>query len=197
MTAGDDLMVRPVHAGGADKPFGELTVDDVRGHAAELAAAAGWGPTARVATVAHAWRELGAHMAEVGAPTVADLGAESAAGFAERLGSCRPAAASCARRPGAAYARDGRLVAPARPSPGPGGRAWPSAASSPPGARSSDAVERVKLAEELGYDAAYVTHIAARDSLTVLAAYAAGDVAHPPRHRRRADLHAHAGDDGA
>jgi alkanesulfonate monooxygenase SsuD/methylene tetrahydromethanopterin reductase-like flavin-dependent oxidoreductase (luciferase family) len=35
-----------------------------------------------------------------------------------------------------------------------------------------DAVARVGLAEELGYDAAYVTHIAARDSLTVLAAYA-------------------------
>ena len=48
-------------------------------------AAAGWGPTARVATVAQAWRELGAHMAEVGAPTVADLGTQAAAGFAERL----------------------------------------------------------------------------------------------------------------
>ena len=36
-----------------------------------------------------------------------------------------------------------------------------------------DAVARVTLAEELGYEAAYVTHIAARDSLTVLAAYAA------------------------
>jgi probable F420-dependent oxidoreductase len=35
-----------------------------------------------------------------------------------------------------------------------------------------DAVARVRLAEELGYDAAYVTHIAARDSLTVLANYA-------------------------
>src|SRR3954467_11674202 len=36
-----------------------------------------------------------------------------------------------------------------------------------------DAIARVRLAEELGYDAAYVTHIAGRDSLTVLAAYAA------------------------
>jgi hypothetical protein len=35
--------------------------------------------------VAQAWRELGAHMAEVGAPTVADLGTQAAAGFAERL----------------------------------------------------------------------------------------------------------------
>jgi alkanesulfonate monooxygenase SsuD/methylene tetrahydromethanopterin reductase-like flavin-dependent oxidoreductase (luciferase family) len=35
------------------------------------------------------------------------------------------------------------------------------------------AVERVKRADALGYDSAYVTHIAARDSLTVLMAYAA------------------------
>ena len=35
------------------------------------------------------------------------------------------------------------------------------------------AVARVKLAESLGYDSAYVTHIAGRDSLIVLAAYAA------------------------
>jgi probable F420-dependent oxidoreductase len=36
------------------------------------------------------------------------------------------------------------------------------------------AVERVKRAEELGYDSTYVTHIAGRDSLAVLMAYAAG-----------------------
>jgi alkanesulfonate monooxygenase SsuD/methylene tetrahydromethanopterin reductase-like flavin-dependent oxidoreductase (luciferase family) len=35
------------------------------------------------------------------------------------------------------------------------------------------ALERVKLADRLGYDSTYVTHIAARDSLTVLMAYAA------------------------
>jgi alkanesulfonate monooxygenase SsuD/methylene tetrahydromethanopterin reductase-like flavin-dependent oxidoreductase (luciferase family) len=35
------------------------------------------------------------------------------------------------------------------------------------------AVERVRLAESLGYDSTFVTHIAGRDSLTVLAAYAA------------------------
>jgi F420-dependent oxidoreductase-like protein len=36
-----------------------------------------------------------------------------------------------------------------------------------------DAVERVKRAESLGYDATYVTHIADRDSLTILMAYSA------------------------
>src|SRR3982074_1362648 len=35
-----------------------------------------------------------------------------------------------------------------------------------------DAIERVKLAESLGYEAVYVTHIAGRESLTVLTAYA-------------------------
>lgn len=35
------------------------------------------------------------------------------------------------------------------------------------------AIARVKLADSLGYESAYVTHIAARDSLTVLMAYAA------------------------
>jgi alkanesulfonate monooxygenase SsuD/methylene tetrahydromethanopterin reductase-like flavin-dependent oxidoreductase (luciferase family) len=39
--------------------------------------------------------------------------------------------------------------------------------------RSLDAaIERVRLAESLGYDSAYVTHIAGRESLTVLTAYA-------------------------
>jgi hypothetical protein len=80
-----DPLAQRVHAGGVDKAFGELTVDDVRAHAAELAAAVGWGPTARVAGVARAWRELAAHMAGAGAVTVADLGAPAAAEFAERL----------------------------------------------------------------------------------------------------------------
>ena len=39
-------------------PFGELTLDDARARADELRAAIGWGPTARVAPVALAWREL-------------------------------------------------------------------------------------------------------------------------------------------
>ncbi|HEX6116688.1 MAG TPA: LLM class flavin-dependent oxidoreductase [Solirubrobacterales bacterium] len=36
-----------------------------------------------------------------------------------------------------------------------------------------DAIARAKRADELGFDSAYTTHIAARDSLTVLMAYAA------------------------
>jgi alkanesulfonate monooxygenase SsuD/methylene tetrahydromethanopterin reductase-like flavin-dependent oxidoreductase (luciferase family) len=41
-----------------------------------------------------------------------------------------------------------------------------------PGRRLEDAVERVRLAESLGYETAYTTHIAGRESLTVLTAYA-------------------------
>jgi hypothetical protein len=80
-----ETLSRPVHAGGVDRPFGELRLEDVRGHAAELASAVGWGPTARVATVARAWRELADAMRRAGASTVADLGDEEAAGWAERL----------------------------------------------------------------------------------------------------------------
>jgi hypothetical protein len=82
---GDDVLSRPVHAGGADRRFGELTVEDVRAHAAELRSAAGWGPTARIAPVAQAWRELADDMARERAATVADLGPERVAAAAERL----------------------------------------------------------------------------------------------------------------
>jgi len=85
MTSADDILARPVHAGGADRRFGELTPDDVRAHAAELASAAGWGPTARVATVARAWRELADDMVRAQASTVADLGSRRAGELAERL----------------------------------------------------------------------------------------------------------------
>ena len=41
-----------------------------------------------------------------------------------------------------------------------------------PGRKLPRTLERVALADGLGFDAAYVTHIAGRDSLTVLMAYA-------------------------
>lgn len=43
----------------------------------------------------------------------------------------------------------------------------------PAGRSLETAIERVRLAESLGYGSTFVTHIAGRDSLTVLAAYAA------------------------
>ena len=48
----DEILGQTVFVRGANRPFGELTVDDARGRADELRAAVGWGPTARVAPVA-------------------------------------------------------------------------------------------------------------------------------------------------
>jgi hypothetical protein len=70
---------------GANRPFGELTLDDVRSRADELRAATGWGPTARVATVAIAWRELSRDMEQSGAATVSDLDDGTVIEMAPRL----------------------------------------------------------------------------------------------------------------
>jgi hypothetical protein len=68
-----DTLAISVYTASGYKPFGELTQDDVADHARELSGAAGWGPTARVASVARAWSELARTMSEAGAGTVADL----------------------------------------------------------------------------------------------------------------------------
>jgi hypothetical protein len=74
-----------VHAAGGSARFGELTVEQVRTRAAELRAAGGWGPTARVFPVAMAWGQLARDMERAGVATVADLGVEEAERRAERL----------------------------------------------------------------------------------------------------------------
>lgn len=81
----DDLLARPVHAGGRSKAFGELTREEVRERAAELREAVGFGPTARVAAVAMAWRELGDVMDRAQADTVGQLDREALAERAEKL----------------------------------------------------------------------------------------------------------------
>ncbi|MGH2930860.1 MAG: hypothetical protein ACRDL8_21830 [Solirubrobacteraceae bacterium] len=62
-----------IYIRGANRPFNELTLDDVRTRADELRSAVGWGPTARVAPVALAWRELAMAMDRAGADTVGRL----------------------------------------------------------------------------------------------------------------------------
>ena len=79
-----DPLATPVYAGDGYKPFGEFTLTDVKARAEELKAATGWGPTAKVASVARAWSELGSAMAAAGVDTVAGLGAEAGADFARR-----------------------------------------------------------------------------------------------------------------
>jgi hypothetical protein len=79
------IVQQQVYIRGANRPFGELTAEDARERADELKAATGWGPTARVATVAMAWRELTVTMERAGAATVADLGPEQVTELAPRL----------------------------------------------------------------------------------------------------------------
>ena len=81
----DAILSRPIHVGGADKPFGALTQAEVKARAEELHAAAGWGPTMRVKPVARAWSELARRMDQAGAATVADLDSATVAALAQPL----------------------------------------------------------------------------------------------------------------
>jgi hypothetical protein len=80
-----EILGQTIFIRGANIPFGEMTLDDVRARADELRAAVGWGPTARVAPVALAWRELTMAMERVGAADVRDLDADVVVELAPRL----------------------------------------------------------------------------------------------------------------
>ena len=79
------ILDQQVYIRGANRPFAELTTDDVRSRADELRAAIGWGPTARVAPVAQAWRELAMAMDGAGTATVGDLDPEVLVRLAPKL----------------------------------------------------------------------------------------------------------------
>jgi hypothetical protein len=85
-----DPLRQLVYAREGYKPFGEFTLDDVRARAEELRAATGFGPTARVASVARAWSDLARAMTEAGARTVSELRGERAAEFARRTWAVPP-----------------------------------------------------------------------------------------------------------
>jgi hypothetical protein len=53
----EDPLTRPIHIGGVNKTFGEVTVEDARTQALELKGVAGWGMS-RVMPVARAWADL-------------------------------------------------------------------------------------------------------------------------------------------
>jgi hypothetical protein len=74
-----------VFTGGANVPFGDLTTQEARARADELKAAIGWGPTARVAPVALAWRELTLAMERSSAAAVSDLDSQVIVQLAPRL----------------------------------------------------------------------------------------------------------------
>ncbi|HET6864915.1 MAG TPA: hypothetical protein VFH80_03290 [Solirubrobacteraceae bacterium] len=73
MSDARQILEQQVFVRGANRPFGELTREDASARADELRAAVGWGPTARVAPVARAWRELAIEMDRAGASAVGDL----------------------------------------------------------------------------------------------------------------------------
>ncbi len=79
------ILEQDVYIRGANRRFGELTVDDARARADELRAAVGWGPTARIAPVAMAWRELSIAMDRATAATVGELEPDVLVALAPRL----------------------------------------------------------------------------------------------------------------
>jgi hypothetical protein len=79
------VLATSVHVEGGAKPFGELTRAEVDARAAELRDAVGFGPTARIASVARAWEELGRRMRMAGAANVAQLDAATLAELAQPL----------------------------------------------------------------------------------------------------------------
>jgi hypothetical protein len=81
----EEMLRETVYIRGANRPFGELTLDDARSRADELRAATGWGPTARVAPVAMAWRELTMAMERAAVATVAELPPETVLELAPKL----------------------------------------------------------------------------------------------------------------
>ncbi len=83
--ASSAILQAPVFADGENRPFGSLTLGHVSARAQELREATGWGPTARVAPVARAWRELAMHMQQAGVATVSELDGELLAELAPRL----------------------------------------------------------------------------------------------------------------
>jgi formylglycine-generating enzyme required for sulfatase activity len=90
MTSGSEserkqILDQQIYIGGANRPFRDVTLADARARADELRAATGFGPTARVAPVARAWRELAMAMEGCGAATVGELDTTALTTLAPKL----------------------------------------------------------------------------------------------------------------
>ncbi len=79
------ILDQSVFVAGAGRAFSTVTAEDARAHADELRSTVGWGPTARVAGVAQAWRELSLALDRAGAATVAELDPETVSDLAPRM----------------------------------------------------------------------------------------------------------------
>ena len=80
-----------VYVDGENRPFGALSGEQIRARADELRSAIGWGPTARIAPVAQAWRELSMAIERAGVGTVGELDPGVVAEMAPRLWIVPPA----------------------------------------------------------------------------------------------------------
>ena len=81
----DDILDRQVYVRDRYLPFGEVTPADARLLAEQFSGLTGGGLEQNVAPVGRGWRDLAELMEDRGADTVAELGAEAAAEFGERL----------------------------------------------------------------------------------------------------------------
>ncbi|HEY5195582.1 MAG TPA: hypothetical protein VIJ51_00985 [Solirubrobacteraceae bacterium] len=80
----EDTLTRPVHIGGAEKHFGEITLDEARARAKELKDVAGWGMN-RVLPVARAWGDLVRLMEKAGFEKIADLDPQTLDTMAKKM----------------------------------------------------------------------------------------------------------------
>jgi len=80
----EETLTRPVHIGGVEKHFGEITLDEARARATELKEVAGWGMN-RVLPVARAWRELVTLMEKAGYAKIGDLEPEMLDTMAKKM----------------------------------------------------------------------------------------------------------------
>jgi hypothetical protein len=80
----EDPLPRPIHIGGVNKTFGEVTIGDARAQASELKGVAGWGMS-RVMPVARAWADLVRMMETKGVARVDELDAETIEAMARKL----------------------------------------------------------------------------------------------------------------
>ena len=81
-----EILGQMVFSGGANRTFGVADAPTTRAPMpTSCARRSGWGPTARVAPVAQAWRELSMALDRAGAATVADLEPDGALELAPRL----------------------------------------------------------------------------------------------------------------
>jgi hypothetical protein len=80
----EDPLPRPIHIGGVNKTFGEVTLEDARTQASELKGVAGWGMS-RVMPVARAWADLVRMMEQSQAGRVDELEAEAVVTMARKL----------------------------------------------------------------------------------------------------------------